>query len=201
MDEPIGVLYSYKRCPYAIRARVMLNLAGLDFELFEVDLRNKPDRFLAISSKGTVPVLVLADGRILDESIDIVRYAEQESLPDGWQQVDENDEPRGSEIIELLNNVIIPATNHLRWPERYEGKQELARRSLQACLGSLSIINGSLLGYLSVFDVIAFPTIRQLYRIEPDLIIGHSDLESWLLSWVESPAFKRAMTQCQTTID
>ncbi len=68
-------LYSFRRCPYAIRARIALYSAEIVFETIEVDLKNKPAALLACSPKGTVPVLQLSDGSILEESVDIVHWA------------------------------------------------------------------------------------------------------------------------------
>ena len=78
------VLYSFRRCPYAIRARLALRYAGISYELKEVALRDKPAEMLALSPKGTVPVLHLHDGRVLDQSLDIMRWALVQHDPDGW---------------------------------------------------------------------------------------------------------------------
>ncbi len=67
------LLYTYRRCPYAMRARMALLQAGVAFDAFEIVLRDKPADLLALSPKGTVPVLSLPDGRVLEESLDIVR--------------------------------------------------------------------------------------------------------------------------------
>lgn len=72
MMPALPVLYSFRRCPYAIRVRLALKVSGLPVELREVSLRNKPYEMLSCSAKGTVPVLVLADGPVLDESYDIL---------------------------------------------------------------------------------------------------------------------------------
>ena len=71
----LPVFYSFRRCPYAIRARMVINYCGTAVELREVLLSNKPNAMLAASSKGTVPVLVLPGGTVLDESLDIIRWA------------------------------------------------------------------------------------------------------------------------------
>ena len=68
-------LYTFRRCPYAMRARMALAYSGQDFEIREILLKDKPPHMLSLSSKGTVPVLVLVDGTILDESIDVMNWA------------------------------------------------------------------------------------------------------------------------------
>ena len=80
----LPVLYSFRRCPYAMRARLALAVSGQACELREVVLRNKPAALLQASPKGTVPVLVLSDGRVLDQSLDIMLWALARNDPGGW---------------------------------------------------------------------------------------------------------------------
>ena len=82
MNKP--VLYSFRRCPYAMRARMALASSGIEPEFREVKLREKPAEMLEASPKGTVPVLVLADGTVIDESIDVMRWALSQNDPDNW---------------------------------------------------------------------------------------------------------------------
>ena len=78
------ILYSFRRCPYAMRARLALASSGLSYELREVALRNKPPELLAVSPKGTVPVLVLPCGEVIDESLDVMLWALRQHDPEGW---------------------------------------------------------------------------------------------------------------------
>ena len=78
------VLYSFRRCPYAMRARLALYASGIAIELREVALRNKPESMLSASPKGSVPVLVLPDGQVIDESWEIMLWALHQHDPDGW---------------------------------------------------------------------------------------------------------------------
>lgn len=80
----LPVLYSFRRCPYAIRARLALAASGVRYGLREISLRNKPPELLAASAKGTVPVLVLPDGSVVDESLAIMQWALAQHDPDGW---------------------------------------------------------------------------------------------------------------------
>ena len=80
----INILYSFRRCPYAIRARMALVASGVPFTIHEVDLRQKSGDFLAVSPKGTVPVLVLNNGQVIDESLDIMRWALRQNDPEDW---------------------------------------------------------------------------------------------------------------------
>ena len=78
------LLYSFRRCPFAMRARMALLVSGATFDIREVRLSDKPAALLAASPKGTVPVLVLSDGTVIDESIDIMRWALQRHDPEDW---------------------------------------------------------------------------------------------------------------------
>jgi len=80
----VPVLYSFRRCPYAMRARLAIAIAGVEVELREVELRHKPEAMLALSSKGTVPVLQLENGSVLDESLDIMLWALHKNDPARW---------------------------------------------------------------------------------------------------------------------
>jgi len=81
---PDPILYSFRRCPYAMRARLALAVSSTHCELREVKLGAKPPAMLAASPKGTVPVLVLPDGAVIDESLDIMRWALARHDPEGW---------------------------------------------------------------------------------------------------------------------
>ena len=81
-EQPI--LYSFRRCPYAMRARMALLISGQGFTLHEVSLRDKPAEMLAASPKGTVPVLVLPDGMVIDQSFDIMTWALARGDPENW---------------------------------------------------------------------------------------------------------------------
>ncbi len=80
----LPLLYSFRRCPYAIRARLAIAQSGVAVALHEVDLKCKPAAMLVVSPKGTVPVLHLPDGQVLAESLDIMRWALQQHDPQGW---------------------------------------------------------------------------------------------------------------------
>lgn len=84
MTTEAAVLYSFRRCPYAMRARLALAISGLPFELREITLRQKPESMLAASPKGTVPVLVLPSGAVIDESLAIMQWALQQHDPENW---------------------------------------------------------------------------------------------------------------------
>ena len=78
------VLYSFRRCPYAMRARMALAYGKIPYEHREILLRDRPQTLYDLSSKGTVPVLHLAGGSVIDESIDIMKWAIKKNDPDHW---------------------------------------------------------------------------------------------------------------------
>ncbi|MEG2629986.1 MAG: glutathione S-transferase N-terminal domain-containing protein, partial [Comamonas sp.] len=98
---PLPVLYSFRRCPYAIRARLALAHAGIACELREVNLRAKPAALLQASPKGTVPVLVNADG-VIEQSLEIMLWALRQNDPDGWLAPTEGSE---AEMLALINDL------------------------------------------------------------------------------------------------
>ena len=89
----LPILYSFRRCPYAMRARHALLVTGQQVEIREVVLRDKPPQLHEASQKATVPVLVLPDGSVIDESIDIIDWALEQADPAGWRPTAR---PRGS---------------------------------------------------------------------------------------------------------
>lgn len=80
------ILYTFRRCPYAMRARLAIASAGLTVELREITLRNKPAQMLEASPKGTVPVLITGDG-VIEESLDIMTWALAQNDPAGWLEM------------------------------------------------------------------------------------------------------------------
>lgn len=86
MSTDLPVFYSFRRCPYAMRARLALSSAGIDVEHREILLRDKPAAMLAVSPKGTVPVLVTA-GKVIDESYDIMLWALAQNDPENWLDI------------------------------------------------------------------------------------------------------------------
>ena len=78
------LLYSFRRCPFAIRARLAISVSGVEVETQEISLRAKPKEMLACSPKGTVPVLKFSDGRVIEQSLDIMHWALAQNDPQHW---------------------------------------------------------------------------------------------------------------------
>ena len=81
-DQVKPILYSFRRCPYAMRARMAIVRAGLVCEHREVVLRDRPEHMMEISPKGTVPVMLLPNGKVIEESLEIMQYVANWTLTD-----------------------------------------------------------------------------------------------------------------------
>ena len=115
----LPILYSFRRCPYAMRARLAIASSGLACELREVTLRNKPAELLAASPKGTVPVLVLPDGLVIDESLDVMRWALQQHDPEGWLQAPQGTLQNMLALIAENDSAFKQHLDRYKYPNRY----------------------------------------------------------------------------------
>ena len=179
----LPILYSFRRCPYALRARMSLAYAGVDCELREVDLKSKPAALLEVSPKGTVPVLVLSDGRVIDESLDIMRYAISCDDPDGWG-VEFN-----PEIQQVFFKEFVPAVTRYKYPERYINEGVTAEQRRVDVERYLADMNARLTqmpfvctDHLTLSDVAVFPFFRQCRLVDSDWFdqLPNVALQTWL---------------------
>jgi len=200
-QENHPILYSFRRCPYAMRARMSLLIAGIDVELREVALRNKPAEMLALSPKATVPVLELTDGSILEESIDIMRWA--------WQEVDDDSgvqyvsQTQSEELIKPLEQgegsfkILLDKYKYAdRHPERtaqaYRSDAEQYLRTLSAQLGEQDFLFGPMWSFA---DIAIAPFIRQFARVDQEWFNNseHQTVRHWLTRILESNEFQYCM--------
>ena len=115
----LPILYSFRRCPYAMRARLALASSGLTYELREVALRSKPPELLAASPKSTVPVLVLPDGTVIDESLEVMLWALRQHDPDSWLA---GDVDGMRQLIADNDGVFKQHLDRYKYPNRYAGE-------------------------------------------------------------------------------
>ncbi|MBU2487130.1 MAG: glutathione S-transferase N-terminal domain-containing protein, partial [Alphaproteobacteria bacterium] len=108
------VLYSFRRCPYAMRARLAVASAGVEVELREILLRDKPAAFLAASPSATVPCLV-TDSGVIDESLDVMLWALTQNDPEGWLQMPE----AGHDWITRADGPFKQALDRTKYANRY----------------------------------------------------------------------------------
>lgn len=132
----MNTLYSFRRCPYAMRARMALRYSGVPVNIVEVSLKAKPAEMLAISPKGTVPVLD-ANGRVIDESLEIMHWALAQHDPQGWLL---GGDPRIAELIEANDHVFKVQLNRYKYAERYpeQPMQAIGPRGRCSCSGWMS---------------------------------------------------------------
>jgi glutathione S-transferase len=195
-----SILYSFRRCPYAMRARFALYTSGVTVELREVALRDKPTSMLAASPKGSVPVLVLPDGCVIDESREIMQWALHQHDPDGW--LGKNDS-----YVDLATPLIIENDtafkNHLdrykyadRYPEHpqiyYRSEAEIFLQQLENRLRATHFLLGDA---MSIADVAIFPFIRQFAEVDKDWFAQapYSSLQRWLEIFLGSERFDAVM--------
>lgn len=203
MTGELPVLYSFRRCPYAMRARMALAAASIRCELREVLLRDKPRAMLAISSKGTVPVLQTQAGEVIDESLDLMHWALQQSDPDDWLAADQI---LCQKLITMNDYAFKIWLDRYKYSDRFPEKpqqfyREKAEEFLSILEHHLSEHAGKgLLGEkLSIADIAIFPFIRQ-FSIVDRKWFNHSNyhfLINWLHDLENSPLFLSVMEKYQ----
>ncbi|MEK6638322.1 MAG: glutathione S-transferase [Pseudomonadota bacterium] len=188
------ILYSFRRCPYAMRARMAITVSGISVELREVVLRDKPDEMLEASPKGTVPVLVLTDGRVIDESLSIMRWALDLNTPQNWLA---GDDPA---LITLNDGPFKTALDRYKYPHRYEIIDTAADR-LEATK-FLSDLDARLTSHIHLADntpgftdIAIFPFVRQFVATDQSWFGAQPwpRLQRWLDAHVRSPLFETIM--------
>ena len=145
MNGQRPILYSFRRCPYAMRGRMALKTSGVAYEHREILLRDKPDAMLAASPKGTVPVIVLADGEVIEESLDVMRWALAQNDPESWLAP-------GDAMFDLIAENDGPFKHHLdryKYSNRYE--DAVAAEHREAGLDYLNKLNDRLAGQAQLF--------------------------------------------------
>ncbi|WP_166361910.1 glutathione S-transferase [Pseudomonas akapageensis] len=196
------ILYSFRRCPYAMRARMALRYSGCPVEIVEVSLKAKPAEMLALSSKGTVPVLSV-DGQVIDESLEIMRWALARNDPQDWLLGDAPEARlHADRLISENDQVFKVHLNHYKYADRYP-QHSLEHYREQAC-GFLQTLEECLQqqAYLfadhpSLADIAIMPFIRQFAAVDPDWFgqAPYPRLQDWLKGLLESSLFKAIMAR------
>lgn len=202
MTASLHRLYSFRRCPYAMRARLGILFAELQVELREITLKNKPMQMLAISPKATVPVLQLADGRVIEESREIMVWALEQQDPQGLL---------AAEVLQQANALIDKNDNEFKhWLDRYkyadrhpEMTQEEYRQRGEVFLQVLEELltkNPYLLGdSITIADIGIMPFVRQFAHVDRDVFydLPYPNLQRWLQDWLAHLSFLQAMKKYQ----
>lgn len=200
-----AILYSYRRCPYAMRARMALKYASIEVEIREISLRDKPASMLQISPKGTVPVLQLGD-LVIEQSVEIMHWALEQSDPDGWLSVDQqlanawlntNDGP----FKKLLDQYKYPNRHpELNPQEVLDSAAALMLGPMETALSKQAFLAGE---HLSWIDVAIFPFIRQfsMVNLEQFETLPLPKLKHWLAKRLESKLFQSVMYKCPVWVE
>ena len=197
-DAP--VLYSFRRCPFAMRARMAIAVSGQKVRLREILLKDKPADMLAVSGKGTVPVLVLDDGRVIDESLDVMDWALGAADPEDWRG------PDGAAQRALIADCDGPFKGHLdryKYATRYDDADPLAHRAAgTAFLEDLDARIERHGGHLfregrALADIAIFPFVRQFRIADPDWFddAAPDGLKGWLRGLMDSALFTSVMSK------
>lgn len=193
MNAEFPILYSFRRCPYAMRARMAIAIAETPVRLREILLRDKPQEMLDASPKGTVPVLVL-DDEVIDESLAVMHWALAQKDPECWLATEDK---------KLIAENDGPFKHHLdryKYSTRYDGADAEEHREegfkflqkLETRLAEQAYLAGDTRGFS---DIAIFPFIRQFRIADPDWFDAAPipNVQRWLKELMESALFKSVM--------
>lgn len=201
------VLYSFRRCPFAMRARLAIVASGLQVEIREIVLRDKPEHMLMLSPKGTVPVLWLPDGSVLEQSLEVMHWALEQSDPHGLTELSPSQVQDAAAVVAVLDGAFKHHLDRYKYPERYSGKEPHFDRMTHRAAG-VDILKawnqrieaqGHLLGdRLSWLDLAVLPFVRQFRIPEPEWFESLPELSALsarLAGFVASDWFEAAMVK------
>lgn len=196
------ILYSFRRCPYAIRTRMTLAYAGIDYEHREVELKRKPQAMLQASPKGTVPVLVQPDGQVLDESLDIMRWALDQSDPDGWLDYPQQTQDEFWVALDELEAEFKPKLDVFKYRSHLEPEESQAQRD--GCVQMLATLEAILADQpqlasakVSLLDIGWLPFVRQFANVDAAWFtsLPLPNLQAWLSAHLQGELFLSVMTK------
>lgn len=198
----IPILWSFRRCPYAMRARLAIKASGVKVRLREILLRDKPEPFLQASAKGTVPVLELPDGQVIDESLDVMFWALEASDPQGWLAVRARDKDHVSAHLAHLDTEFKHHLDRYKYATRYDDVDGTTHREKGAAflaqwngvLGAQEALSGDALGLL---DYATLPFVRQFRIADHDWFDAQDwpHLHHWLQRFLASDDFAAVMAK------
>jgi glutathione S-transferase len=202
MTSSYPCLYSFRRCPYAMRARLGILFAELQVELREITLKNKPPQMLAISPKGTVPVLQLLDGTVIEESREIMTWALTQQDTQGLLAAQTL--PQANALIDKNDNEFKYWLDRYKYADRHLDMSQAEYRqrgeAFLQMLEKLLIKNPYLLGEsITIADIGIMPFVRQFAHVNRKVFydLPYPNLQRWLQDWLQHPLFLQAMTKFQ----
>ena len=189
----LPVLYSFRRCPYAMRARLAIAVSGVAVELREIKLSAKPPAMLEASPKGTVPVVVLPDGGVIEQSLEVMHWALGQNDPEGWRGRDD------AGLIARNDGPFKHDLDRYKYPERH-GSDALVHRERGLVflteLDARLALHGQLCGSeRGLADMAVMPFVRQFAATDPDWFASQPlpHLQRWLAGHLESELFASVM--------
>ena len=197
--DGLPILYSFRRCPYAMRARMAIWLSGVPVQLREVELKAKPSALIVASAKGTVPVLQLPNGRVIDESREIMVWALSHSEAKVWLGSTAQQATTAA-LIDLNDGPFKGHLDRYKYPTRFPGQAVAAARSegealLQTLEQALDRQAFLVASERSMADIAIFPFVRQFALVDPAWFMAspYPKLRDWLNLWISSELFAAAM--------
>lgn len=196
MSAPLPILYSFRRCPYAMRARMGIMSSGLNVELREVLLKDKPSEMIEASPKATVPVLVDTDGTVVDESLDVMLWALGQSDPENWQSEE------AMELIAHNDGPFKAALDRYKYPNRYASEMIDRYEQRAICASTFERYEKRLtrqkflLGNKpTIADNAIFPFVRQCANVDREWFDAQPwpNLRKWLEHFLSSERFDYIM--------
>ena len=197
-----AVCYTFRRCPYAIRARMALDCAGIEPEYREIRFSDKPPQMLKVSPKGTVPVLVHDGGKVLEESWDIMRWALSHNDPENWLPDNPEEAKAADELVHTNDNRFKEFLDRYKYADRHpeltlEQHREQALWFLEELETRLATGDRLFGDRMTVADVAVFPFIRQFSMVEPQWFAQspYPRIRNWLARILASGRFARVMAK------
>ena len=195
----LPILYSFKRCPYAMRARMAIHASGQKCELREVLLRDKPPSMLQYSAKGTVPVLILQDGKVIDESLDVIDWALNLNDPDDWQR--SKDKEKTKELIKINDGEFKYHLDRYKYSNRYENcdKNFHQKKCFNILIDVEKLISNENWFFgneLNKLDISILPFLRQFRIADPhwfDSLKQIPKIQKFLYNFLDSNLLNQIM--------
>jgi len=201
MSNRLPILYTFRRCPYAMRARMAINIAGISVEQIEVSLKNKPQGLLNCSPKATVPVVVLPDGDVIEQSRDIMVWALQKSDPGNW--LFSEDRLKYQQMMQLVDKCDLefkPLLDRYKYFDRhpefsqedYRHRAEIFLKELETTLAKQGFLTGE---HIRFADVAIFPFIRQFAAVDGEWFkhSSYKNVHRWLNVCINTEVFQKIM--------
>jgi glutathione S-transferase len=200
-DKTLPILYTFRRCPYAMRARMAIYAAGIIVEHIEVSLKSKPQSLLDYSPKGTVPVVVTQTGEVIDQSRDIMYWALEQADPDNWLL--QNNPLKQQEMIQLVDTCDIefkPLLDRYKYFDRHPefSQAEYCQQAeffLQRLNDRLAQHHYLMDEKMRFVDVAIFPFIRQFANTDKLWFAEspYKNLQRWLEDCINTAIFAAIM--------